>query len=337
MHSLRVILVASALAIAAVAAKPAGAADFYSGKTITFIIGSSPGGGYDTYSRLIANHIGDHLSGHPTVVPQNMPGAGGIRAANYLYNVAPKDGTAIGMVDQSIYLDQILNLHGVKVDATKFNWIGRILSNSAVLFAWHTAPDKTIQDVYKHTLIVSTSGAASKLNWTVLKNLLGMKFRIITGYKGSADAMLAMERGEVQALSMPWPELKNRGAELLRDKKINLLLQTGLEKHPDLQDVPRMIDLARNDEEKKLLALFSSGATVGRSVVAPPDLPAERVKELRRAFSASLKDPALLKEVKQRRLELDPMAGDQLQASIAGNNVPAALIARARQIGEVKD
>jgi tripartite-type tricarboxylate transporter receptor subunit TctC len=337
MHSLRVILVVSALAVAGLVARPADAADFYSGKTIAFIIGSSVGGGYDTYSRLIANHIGDHLPGHPTVVPQNMPGAGGIRAANYLYNVAPKDGTAIGMVDQSIYLDQILNLHGVKVDATKFNWIGRILSNSAVLFAWHTAPDKTIQDVFKNTLIVSTSGAASKLNWTVLKNLLGMKFRIITGYKGSADAMLAMERGEVQALSMPWPELKTRGAELLRDKKINLLLQTGLEKHQDLQDVPRMIDLARNDNEKKLLALFSSGATVGRSVVAPPDLPAERVKELRQAFSASLKDPALLKEVKQRRLELDPMAGDQLQSSIADNNVPPALIARARQIAEVKD
>ena len=244
--------------------------DFYKGKTISFIIGSDVGGGYDTYSRLITNHIADHLAGRPNVIPQNMPGAGGIRAANYLYNVAAKDGTAIGMVDQSVYLDQVLGMNGVQFDATKFNWIGRILSNSAVLIGWHTAPAQTIQEVFDKEFIVSTSGAASKLNWTVLSNLLGMKFRIITGYKGSADAQLAMERGEVQGLSMPWPELKNRGAALLRDKKINLLLQTGIDKHRDLQAVPRMVDLARTDDERKILSLFSSGGTVGRSVVAPP-------------------------------------------------------------------
>jgi tripartite-type tricarboxylate transporter receptor subunit TctC len=337
MGNLRAMAFASVMLAASVVGSPAGADDFYKGKAVTFIIGAGVGGGYDTYSRMMANHIGDHLPGHPNVVPQNMPGAGGIRAANYLYNVAPKDGTAIGMVDQSIYLDQILGVQGIKLDATKFNWLGRILSNSAVLLAWHTAPVKNIQDVFTHELIVSTSGAASKLNWTVLSNLLGMKFRIITGYKGSADAQLAMERGEVQALSMPWPELKVRGAELLRDKKINLLLQTGADKHPDLQSVPRMIDLARNDEEKKLLTLFSSGATVGRSVLAPPEVPAARVEELRQAFMAALKDPALLKEVQQRKLELDPMPGDQLQASIADSDFSPAVIARARQVAEMKN
>jgi tripartite-type tricarboxylate transporter receptor subunit TctC len=319
------------------AAVPARADDFYKGKTIAFIIGSDVGGGYDTYSRLIANHIGDHLPGRPTVVAQNMPGAGGIRAANTLYNVSPKDGTAIGMVDQSIYLDQILGMNGVQFDATKFNWIGRVLSNSAVLIAWHTAPDKTIQDVFKQELIVSTSGAASKLNWTVLTNLLGMKFKIITGYKGSNDAQLAMERGEVQGLSMPWPELKNRGVEWLRDKKVNILLQTGIDKHPDLQTVPRMIDLARNDDEKKVLTLFSSGATVGRSVLAPPGIPADRVKELRAAFDAALKDPALLKEVQQRKLDLDPLSGEKLQASIGDSNFSKELVERAKQVSDMKD
>jgi len=162
MGSLRAMAFLAATAMASIVAAPADADDFYKGKSITFVIGTAVGGGYDTYSRLIANHIGDHLPGQPSVVPQNMPGAGGIRAANYLYNVAPKDGTAIGMVDQAIYLNQILGTAELKADATKFNWIGRIISNSAVLFAWHTAPVKKIQDVFSHELIVSTSGAVQR-------------------------------------------------------------------------------------------------------------------------------------------------------------------------------
>jgi tripartite-type tricarboxylate transporter receptor subunit TctC len=311
--------------------------DFYKDKTINFIIPSAAGGGYDAYSRLIANHIGRHLPGRPNVVPQNMPGAGSIRATNFLYNVAPKDGTTIGMVDQAIHLNQILGTPGLKADVTKFNWIGRILSNSAVLFAWHTAPVKDIRDVFSHELIVSTSGAASKLNWTVLNNLLGAKFRIITGYKGTADSRLAMERGEVHALSMPWSLLKIEGAELLQDKKINLLLQTGADKHPELPQVPNMIDLARNDSERKVLELFSSPSTIGRSVLAPPDVPAARIVELRAAFMASIKDPALLADVKKFKLELDPLSGEALQASIAGGGDPSPeLIERARQVAEVK-
>ena len=314
------------------------AADFYQGKTINFIIASAVGGGYDTYSRLIANHIGAHLAGQPSVVPQNMPGAGSIRASNYLYNVAPKDGTAIGMIDQAIYLNQILGTPELKADATKFNWIGRIISNSAVLFAWHTAPAKTIEDVFTHELIVSTSGSASKLNWTVLNNVVGTKFKIINGYQGTGDSRLAMERGEVHALSMPWSLLKIEGAELLKEKKINLLLQTGADKHPELPNVPRMIDLAKNDQDRQLLALFSSPSTVGRSVVAPPSLPPERVAELRKAFMATIKDPTLIADVKKAQLELDPLSGEELQAAIAGSgDFSPALIERARQVAEMKN
>jgi tripartite-type tricarboxylate transporter receptor subunit TctC len=328
-------MAALAAVMALAAASGAQAAPFYEGKTINFIIPSAPGGGYDAYSRLVAGHIGDHLAGHPNVVSQNMPGAGSIRATNFLYNIAPKDGTTIGMVDQAIHLNQILGTPELRADATKFNWIGRILSNSAVLFAWHTAPVQKIQDVFDHELIVSTSGAASKLNWTVLNNLLGTKFKIITGYKGTADSRLAMERGEVHALSMPWSLLKIEGAELLRDKKINLLLQTGAEKNPEIQQVPNMIDLARTDEERKVLELFSSPATIGRSVLAPPGVPAERVAELRAAFTASMKDPALLADVKRLKLELDPLPGDVLQKNIAGSgDFPPALIARAREVAE---
>ncbi len=309
--------------------------DFYKGKNINFIIGTAPGGGYDAYSRLIAHHIGKHLPGQPSVVPQNMPGAAGIRASNYLYNVAPKDGTVIGMVDQAVYLDQILGTAGLNVDASKFNWIGRILSNSAVLYARQGAEVKKIEDVFTHELIVSTSGAASRLNWTVLNNLLGTKFKIIPGYQGSNDSRMALARGEVDALSQPWPVLKVEGEQLLRDKQINLLLQTGADKNLELPQVPRMIDLAKNDEDRVLLTLFSSPSTVGRSVVAPPGVPAERVEALREAFMAAIHDPALIEEVKRSKLELDPLDGAALQANIAGTgDVSPELIARARRVAE---
>ena len=336
MKSLRTLALASAALLASAGAVRA--ADFYQGKTINFIIASAVGGGYDTYSRLIANHIGAHLAGQPSVVPQNMPGAGSIRATNFLYNVAPKDGTAIGMIDQAIYLNQILGTPELKADATKFNWIGRIISNSAVLFAWHTAPAQKIEDVLTKELIVSTSGAASKLNWTVLNNVVHTKFKIINGYQGTGDSRLAMERGEVHALSMPWSLLKIEGAELLKEKKINLLLQTGADKHPELPNVPRMIDLAKNDQDRQLLALFSSPSTVGRSVVAPPGLPPERVAELRKAFMATIKDPTLIADVKKAQLELDPLSGEELQAAIAGSgDFSPALIERARQVAEMKN
>jgi tripartite-type tricarboxylate transporter receptor subunit TctC len=320
---------------AGLTAGPAAAQDFYKGKTITFVIGTAPGGGYDTYSRLIANFIGRHLPGQPPVVAQNMPGAAMIRATNYLYNEAPRDGTIIGMIDQAMYLNQIMGLPQLRADVTKFSWIGRVLSNSAVLYDWYKSPVKKIEDAYTHELIVSTTGAASRMNWLVLDNLLGMKLKLINGYQGSSDSRLALERGEVDALSQPWSVLKNENATWLKEGKINLLLQTGADAHPDLPQVPRMVDLARNDDERALLQLFSSPSTVGRSVMAPPGLPEARVKELRTAFDETLRDPALLEVVKQANLELDPLPGAELQAAIAGKGtLPAALIERARAIAE---
>jgi tripartite-type tricarboxylate transporter receptor subunit TctC len=315
----------------------AGGDDFYKNKTITFTVGSSAGGGYDTYSRLIASHIGRHIPGNPTVIVQNMPGAGSIRAANFLYNAAPKDGTAIGMIDQAIYLNQILGTHGLKVDALQFNWIGRILDNSAVLFDSQRSPVKQVQDAMENKLIVATSGTASHLNWTVLKAVVGVKFQLMTGYRGTNDALLAMLRGEVDALSMPWSILKIQGAEMMAKKEINLLLQTGAEKNADIPNVPRMIDLAHNDEDRALLALFSTPSTVGRSVLAPPGLPPERVKVLRAAFSATIHDPKFLEDVKHAKLELDPLPGEALEAQMQrAGKFPPSVIARARKIAESK-
>lgn len=305
---------------------------FYRSREITFIIGSAVGGGYDTYSRLIATHLGKHLDGQPVIIAQNMPGAGSIRAANYLYNAARKDGTEIGMLDQAIYLYQILGTPDLKADATKFFWIGRVLRNSAVLFARREAPVQKIQDVFTRELIVSASGTASRLNWTVLKNTLGMKFRLIEGYQGTGDSLLAVQRGEVDALSMEWPVLRVLGQPLIRDHKINLLLQTGLEKEADLPQVPRMIDLAQNEDQRNLLELFSSPSVIGRSVVAPAGTAPERVAELRRAFMATMQDEGFLADVKKAHLEVSPLSGEALQAAILKQGqLPAGLIARARR------
>jgi tripartite-type tricarboxylate transporter receptor subunit TctC len=316
----------------------AAAEDFYQGKTINFVIGYPVGGGYDTYSRLIAAHLGDHLAGHPSVIPLNMPGAVTIRATNYLYNEAPKDGTVIGMIDQAIYLNQILGTAQLRADAVRFNWIGRIVGNSAVLYAWHLAPVKKIQDALVRELIVASDGVSSRLNWLVLNSVVGTKLKLISGYPGTGEARIALERGEIEAMSQPWPIIKTELAQWLDDKKISLLVQTGVDKNPGLAGVPRMIDLARNEDDGALLTLFSSPSTIGRSVVAPPGLPPQRVAELRRAFVETLHDPALLRDVERAKLDLEPLPGEELQAAVAGaRNFSPELIARAQRIAETRN
>ena len=330
-------LVVSSVLIALGMTAPVLGKDFYEGKTINFISASAVGGGYDTYGRLAAAHMSRLLPGHPTIVPQNMPGANGIRGANYLYTIAPKDGTAIGMVDQALYLDQILGKPELTADTAKFNWIGRIASNNAVLFASASAPVKTIEDAMTNELIVSASGTSSKLRWTVLQKVVGLKAKIISSYKGTNESRLALQRGEVQALSMPWTVLKAQEAQAIADGSIKLLMQTGMEKAPDLQQVPRMIDLAKNDEDRQLLALFCSPDAIGRSVLAPPDVPAERVAELRRAFMAMVKDAAFLADIEKMKLELDPLSGEELQKIVEGaNQLSPALIERARSMAVIE-
>lgn len=333
----RLAFVASTVLLAFAGTAPVLGKDFYEGKTINFINASAVGGGYDTYGRLAATHLSRQLPGHPTIVPQNMPGANGIRAANYLYTIAPKDGTAIGMVDQALYLDQILGRPELTADTAKFNWIGRIASNNAVLFASASAPVKTIDDALTNELIVSASGTSAKLRWTVLQKVVGLKAKVISSYKGTNESRLAMQRGEVHALSMPWTVLKAQEADAIANGGINLLLQTGMERAPDLQQVPRMIDLAKNDEDRKLLALFCSPDAIGRSVLAPPDMPAERVAELRQAFTAMVKDPVFIADIGKMKLELSPLSGEELQKIVsAAGQLSPALIERARSMAVIE-
>jgi tripartite-type tricarboxylate transporter receptor subunit TctC len=326
----------AALAVAALllALSPAGADEpFYKGKTVSLIIASNASGGYDTYGRLLARHMPKHLAGHPGFVVQNMPGAAGIRAANHLYNVAAKDGTVIGIFDQAVFLDQLLGVQGLRGDVTRFNWVGRLVGNSAVLFAWHTAAVKKIEDAFTNELIVAASGSSSRLNWTALNALVGTKFKLLTGYEGPATAKIAMERGEVEALSLPWSVLRAESHNWLADRKVNLLLQTG-EKNPGLAELPRMVDLAKTENDRKVLEIFASPSVVGRSFIAPPGVPDERVAELRAAFVAMVKDPELLAEVEKMNFDLDPMPGNQLQAFFA-KDYPPALIERAKEVAKV--
>ena len=328
--------VAFAGPISAGAAPAAESDGFYKGKTVTYIIGYSVNNGYDIYSRLIARHVGKHLPGRPNVVPKNMPGAGSMIATNYLYNVAPKDGTILGMIDQASPLTQLLGRKGFKADITKFNWIGRITDNAAVLYGWHTAPVQSIREAFQKELIVSAPGQNSRMLSTFLKNLLGIKFRILTGYKGAAESRLAMERGEIHALTQPWTVLRAEKPEWVRDRKVTLLLQVGVDPHPDLKSVPMVADLARNDDERRMIEFMAGSSRIGRAVMSPPGQPAERVAELRSAFMKTVADPEFLAEIERLRLDLDPMPGDKLQAVIAkAVDQPAALVAKARKLADV--
>jgi tripartite-type tricarboxylate transporter receptor subunit TctC len=328
----------AALALAAIllALAPARADEpFYKGKTISLIIASIVTGGYDTYGRLLARHMPRHLTGSPTIVTQNMPGAGGVRGANHLYNVAARDGTVFGIFDQAMFLDQLLGIPGLRGDVRQFNWIGRMASNSAVLVAWHTAAVRKIEDAFTRDLIVAAPGSSSRLNWTALNALVGTKLKLLTGYDGPGSAKIAMERGEVEAISQPWGVLRAENPEWLSEHKVNLLLQTGLEKNPGLPALPRMVDLAKNDEDRKVLEIFASPSLVGRSFAAPPGVPKERVEELRAAFMAVVKDPEFLTEVAKLNFDLDPLSGEELQAFFAKADYPPALVERARAVAKL--
>jgi tripartite-type tricarboxylate transporter receptor subunit TctC len=305
---------------------------FYKGRTISLIVGSNASGGYDGYGRLLSRHMGKHIPGNPAFVVQNMPGANGVRSASHVYSVAAQDGTVMGIFDQAMFLRQMLGAPGLKGDVAKFNWIGRLVSNSAVLFSWHAAKVQKIDDVFTHELIVAASGAASRLNWTALNALAGTRFRLVTGYEGPASAKIAMMRGEVEALSLPWSALRAENPEWLRDKQVNLLLQTG-DKNAGLEHLPRMVDLAKSEDARKVLEIFASPSVVGRAFVVPPDVPPERVQILRTAFWDMLKDEAFLADAAKINFDLEPMAGGELQSYFTAT-YPPDLIERAKVIAK---
>ena len=291
---------------------------FYKGKTIDFVIGYPPAGSNDVWARLIAHHIGKHIPGKPNVVPKNMPGAGSFLAVNTVYSVSPKDGTVLAIGAPTTALDEKLGSQGVRFKTAELNWVGRVDSLINIVFLWHTSKVKTFADAQKYESTLSGTGAGSTVSIypTVMNNVFGTKFKIIMGYKGSADAQLAVERGEVEGHSTAWVAVKVAHPDWRPSKKISILAQFSVNPHPDLTNVPTVVSLARNDEERQILSAIVAAAEIGSAFFTTPGVPADRLTVLRRAFDATMKDKDFLDEVEKLKLTASPMKGEDLQQLI---------------------
>lgn len=322
----------SALALAtALPASAQSVAEFYTGKTVTISVGYSPGGSYDYYPRVFARYLGKYIPGHPTVVVQNMPGAGSLRAANYLFNVAPKDGTALGVVTQTVMIEAPLGTPGVKYNAVEFTYIGRMTGVLETMIGWHEAPAKTIQEARQHEMVAGGTGPTSPTEGypRLLNAFAGTKFRIVSGFGGTAEIMLAMERREVDALENSWNSIVRTKKEWVDQKKINVLIQAQLERSKELPDTPTLVEMGHTPEDQEALAFYTSSAAVSRSLLGAPGIPADRIKALREAFQATTRDPQFLADIKKSNSEFDPAPGEYLEAlakKVAGT--PRAVIER---------
>lgn len=296
------------------------AADFYHGKTVTLITSGSVGGGYDVLARLVAKYLPRHLAGNPSVIVKNMPGAGGLVATNYMYSVAPKDGTYLASPQNNVPFEPLYGTKEARYDATKFNWIGSPAPEVSILTVWHASPVNTIEDARKHELMMGASGPNSTPSFygRIFMETLGVKMKIIVGYPGQNDALLAMERGEIDGYpSAFYNSLMATRPTWIKEKKVKLLVQIGAEKEKAISDVPFARDLATNPEDKMLIEQAAAPLAVGRPYVMPPDVPQDRVEAMRAAFMATMKDPDF--QAEQEKLQLGanaPQTGEQIQAIV---------------------
>ena len=326
---------AALLFLAPCGAKAQAAADFYRGKTVSVHIGFSAGGTYDYFGRLVSRHIGKHIPGNPTVIAQSMPGAGSFQLANWMTRIAPKDGTAIGIISQTAAIEEVLKSPGVQFKSSEFNWIGRATSNVEINLVWHTSKAKKIEDAIHNDIPLASTGAGSPSEGypKLLNGVLGTRFKLVGPYPGSTDGLLAMERGETDGALTSWNTLYTTKGDWLRDRKVNLLVQYALERTADMPDVPSMVELGKTPEDKAMFAFYVSGGEVGRAFIAPPGVPADRVAILRKAFDDAMKDPELLAEIEKARLDFHPASGDKLQKIIADTaNVSPAIVARMQSL-----
>jgi tripartite-type tricarboxylate transporter receptor subunit TctC len=289
--------------------------EFYRGKQLNMVIGYPTGGSNDIYARAVARHIGKHIPGNPTVIPRNMPGGGSLVAANHVFNIAPKDGTTLSLIAPTIPLEERLGVANVKLKSAEFNWIGRVAPSVNMTFVMSTVPVKTIQDTFKREVLLGASARSSTVAIypAVFANVTGAKFKLVMGYPSSTASMLAMERGEVEGHSTSLEVVRAVHPEWLPEKKITPLVQYSLKRHPELPDVPMTWELARNEDERLILRIVANATEVGKMILSTPDTPADRIQALRRAFDATMKDPAFQAELKSQRVELGPMAGEELQ------------------------
>ncbi len=282
------------------------------------IIGFGPGGGYDLWGRTVARHIEKYVPGNPNFVPQNMPGAGSYQAANYIYSIAPKDGTVIGIIARDAALGPLTGAQGARFDATKINWIGTPTTETNVCIAYKTAQVKTAQDLFNKELIVGDTGVGTGTHSypKALAALLGMKFKIIAGFPSSSDVFLAMERGEVDGICESLDSVSGKRPTWLPEKQVTLLFQGGAEANPDLKDVPFVLNFAKTPELKEAISFLYAGQGIGRPFVAPPDLQPGKLKMLRDAFDKTMKDPDFIADAKKQKLEVEPEDGVHLEALI---------------------
>jgi tripartite-type tricarboxylate transporter receptor subunit TctC len=328
--------------IAVLAAAPAVAepvADFYRGKQIKIYIRAAPGGNYDIYSRLLGRHIARFIPGNPSVLPINMPGGGGLVALNYVANVAPRDGTAITMITQSFPMDQALGLDkNLKVDLRSLNWIGNMSDTNEFFFTAKSSPTRTLQDARMRETPVAATGAGSIMTQlaAVYNNMLGTRFKVIYGYPSGPDMTLAMERGEVEGRSTSNPQvLAPSKAEVTA--KYNFLIQAGLRKLPDYEEVPLLRELAANAEQQAVFDFISKAVVVARPIATNPGVPPERVAALRHAFDAAMADPLFRDEARRENLDIGTRSGEELQAMVAEMlATPPSILAQVAQAIQIK-
>ena len=312
-------------------------ADFYKGKILNVVVGAGEAGTNTAYARVIADFLPKYLPGNPTAVVRTMPGAGGLKAANYMYDVAPKDGTAYAVVQRGIIAQPLFGIEQATFDPTKINWIGSTAREVSVGVVWAaTTEARTIQDAKEKQIIVGSQGAGSQpgLFPLVLNHFLGTKFKVVHGYKSGTELTLAMERGEVQGrIGWSWGSLKSRSAEWIRDKKIRVLVQMGLERSADLPDVPLALDLAKSPEDRDALNLIFASTTIGWPTMMPPNVPADRLQAMRDAFDKTMRDPQFVAQAEGQGLEIDPMSGQEIQAIIGRMYaMPRPVVERARVV-----
>ncbi len=308
---------------------------YFHGKTVSIYIGFGGGGSYDFYGHLIARYLGKHIAGNPNVVAQSMPGAGSFKLANWLTSLAPKDGTAIGIVSQAVGLEEALGSPGIQYRAADFNWIGRATSVIEIMMTYKDARAKTIADALKREVLIGGTGPGSPSEGypKLLNAGASTKFRIVAGYPASADALLAMEKGEVDAAFTSWGSLNAYHPEWIAEKSAHLLVQGAVARTQELPDVPAVGELGDTPENRAMLQLYASTADIGRSFIAPPGMPADRVETLRAAFTATMNDPEFRSEVEKAKAEFHPASGAEIQTIVMKNaHPPAEMIARMRKL-----
>jgi len=307
-----------AAALLTMFARPAAADDFFKGKDITLYVGSTAGGPYDAYARMLARHWGRNIPGNPNFVVQNMPGASGRRLMGHMQGLAPRDGTAVAIAHRALPFDPLMGVKA-KFDPTRVTWIGNANDEVNICVVWHVSRIRTFDDLKKYEMVVGSGGPAS--TDTIYPNLMnamfGTRFRVVGGYEAAAQTHIAMERGEVDGrCGMTWDALQAIKPEWITDKKVRILVQIALEKHPDLKEVPSLVELARTDEERQIVALWAAPNKMGRPFYAPAELPKDRAEVLRRSFDRTMKDPALLAEAKKTKVFVSPTTGEQIHALI---------------------